>query len=85
MDNDEFLSLQELFKLSTRLNSQINLINRFTDSAVGTDLNQIKSDFRDLSGVFEDVSTPSMAVLLVDLVKAFEDYQVHLEDEFERL
>ena len=85
MDNDEFLSLQDLFKLSTRLNSQINLINRFTDSAVGTDLNQIKSDFRDLSGVFEDVSTPSMAVLLVDLVKAFEDYQVHLEDEFERL
>ena len=85
MDNDEFLSLQELFKLSTRLNGQINVINRFTDSAAGTDLNQIKSDFRDLSGVFEDVSIPSMAVLLVDLVKAFEDYQVHLEDEFERL
>jgi len=85
MDNDEFLSLQDLFKLSTRLNGQINLINRFTDSAAGTDLNQIKTGFRDLSNVFEDVSTPSMAVLLVDLVKAFEDYQVHLEDEFERL
>ena len=85
MDNDEFLSLQELFKLSTRLNSQINTINKFTDSAGGTDLNQIKVDFRDLSNVFEDLTRPSMAVLIVDLVKAFEDYQVHLEDEFERL
>ena len=85
MDNDEFLSLQDLFKLSTRLNGQINLINKFTDSAGGTDLNQIKTDFRDLSNVFEDLTRPSMAVLIVDLVKAFEDYQVHLEDEFERL
>ena len=83
MDSDGLLDLTNLFKEATLLNNKIAKIDQFVDS-VNTN-NNIADNFSSLSSVFSEIGTQPMDVLLVDLVKAFEDYKVHLLDEFERL
>ena len=83
MDNNGLLALADLFKEATLLNNKIAKIDQFVDS-VNTN-NDIAGNFSSLTSIFTEIGTQPMDVLLVDLVKAFEDYKVHLLDEFERL
>ena len=83
MDNNGLLDLTNLFKEATLLNNKIAKIDEFINS-VNTNTN-IADNFSSLNSVFTETGTQPMDVLLIDLVKAFEDYKVHLQDEFERL